>query len=415
MTRTDRFYALYRFHSVGQGLFATGDLGQFKHGHRVSDPSLINFSWVYDCGTTSSQSLIDKALHQYDYDTGPSHRLGLVVLSHFDKDHISGVVRLLQRYHVDVLLLPYVPLHQRLLVALVEGEAADSPTMRFLLDPVSFFGGADVRGVERIVFVPPSGGSVPPSEGNPDPRPLPDKWELQFNTTEAVKSGQASSADPLASATLLAPGTSLRLANIWEFVPYNDATLSYAPDEVFLEAAQTQGLKLLHATSDSDRDAALKSLKATYDAQFGSGSKPRNEISLCLYAGPAASQRRCSWQARYSGGGWMRSGKLSGGAVLYTGDGYLDVPARLQALVQYLGPERVDGVSVFQVMHHGAQKNWHAGVAKTIDPALSVFSSDPNHQAFGHPHAQVLRDFWQHGPVQVDLSRRAGVLVWPIY
>lgn len=409
MTKTDRFCAFYRFHPVGQGLFATGDLGQYTYSDLASDPSLINFSWVYDCGTTSSQSLIDKAINEYDR----SHHLGLVVLSHFDKDHISGVVRLLQKFQVDVLLLPYLPLHQRLLVALVEGEDAGSPTMSFLLDPVGFVRGAGVRGVGRIVFVPPSGGSVPPSDGNPDPRPLPEKWELQFNTTEAIQDGQASSADPLASATLLAPGASLRLADIWEFVPYNDATLSDASDDVFLEAAQTQGLELLQATSDSGRDAALKSLRATYDAQFGSRSKPRNEISLCLYAGPAASQRRFLLNAEYGddGGMWLDD---CGGAVLYTGDAYLDTKDRLQALVQYLGPERVNGVSVFQVMHHGSQNNWHAGVAKTIDPALSVFSSDPDHQVFGHPHAHVLRDFWQNGPVQVDSSRGADVFVWPI-
>ena len=53
-------------------------------------------------------------------------------------------------------------------------------------------------------------------------------------------------------------------------------------------------------------------------------------------------------------------------------------------------------------MHHGAEGNWHEGVAAALAPAASLFSSDPANKKLGHPHAPVLRDFWPYCPVQVD-------------
>ena len=87
---------------------------------------------------------------------------------------------------------------------------------------------------------------------------------------------------------------------------------------------------------------------------------------------------------------------------MFTGDGYLDSPARLDALVDYLSPQRVAQVGVFQVMHHGARGNWHQGVANRFAPLVSVFSSDPGRGATYHPHSEVLRDFWPYGPAQAD-------------
>lgn len=407
------FGVRYQFHPVGQGLFATGDLGPFHFGWTHYDEPAV-FSWVFDCGTTSVQSLIDDALSRRRHDVSLD-RLGLVVVSHFDKDHISGLVRLLAEYQVEVLLLPYVPLHQRLLIALTAGVAANSPALQFLADPIGFIQRSDIRGVKRIVVVPPSDGEAPPSEGDPDHDLLPENWQLEIDTGYSSGDGLSRS-DPLASEEILAPGGSLRLARVWEFVPYNDATLAYAHDDAFIAVVHTLGLELLQATSDMDRQAALTALKAAYDDQFGSGSRPRNEISLFLYAGPIASRQSFEWRANCSGRShrWVSPLDGAAGAVLYTGDAYLDTPERLQAMCDYLGSARIDEVSVLQVMHHGARGNWHAGVAAALDPLISVFSSDPYHASFGHPHAEVVRDFWGYGPVQVDDRYGAEVHIWPL-
>jgi hypothetical protein len=59
-------------------------------------------------------------------------------------------------------------------------------------------------------------------------------------------------------------------------------------------------------------------------------------------------------------------------------------------------------VSCFQVMHHGARGCWHNGIAKSLSPNISVFSSNPEHKSLMHPHAEVVKDFLPYHPVQVD-------------
>lgn len=68
--------------------------------------------------------------------------------------------------------------------------------------------------------------------------------------------------------------------------------------------------------------------------------------------------------------------------------------------------------ALFQVMHHGSRHNWHKGVAAKIAPDVSIFSSDTGHRRFGHPHAEVLRDFWGFGAVQVDRYRSYHLAGW---
>jgi hypothetical protein len=59
-------------------------------------------------------------------------------------------------------------------------------------------------------------------------------------------------------------------------------------------------------------------------------------------------------------------------------------------------------------MHHGAEGNWHEGVAPRIAPAISIFSSDPKNKKLRHPHRPVLDEFRQFNPYQVD--KRRGVV-----
>ena len=63
---------------------------------------------------------------------------------------------------------------------------------------------------------------------------------------------------------------------------------------------------------------------------------------------------------------------------------------------------RLDRAGILQVMHHGAEGNWHKGVAAALAPAVHLFSSDPANKRLGHPHAPVLRDFRPYCPVQID-------------
>ena len=47
----------YEFWNVGQGLFSSG---------RIQMGNAPSFHWVYDCGTNSSQKLIQNAVQKYN-------------------------------------------------------------------------------------------------------------------------------------------------------------------------------------------------------------------------------------------------------------------------------------------------------------------------------------------------------------
>jgi hypothetical protein len=418
-----KYEFLYHFFPVGQGLFSKGSI-KSDNANRS-----FQFLWVYDCGTCSSDHPIDESIKALEEPAGSDTRIDLLTLSHFDKDHISGVASLLKKFKVGILMLPYMPLAERLIIAFEEGGGEGDPLFDFYINPVRYLIDQEVQGIERILFVPPSGDKGPPYPGEQTgpPRPDPDD-ELKFvpekNFPDDV---EAPFLEPGTDGTApavecLAPGSALTLAKFgWEFIPYNDDPGKEIPQSFFNKVRERRE-KLLTASDSQARRDALKELKKEYWNQFGPSSKEKNQISLFLYSGPIygifqkyiieSARSGKIIQARkwdlpfisiYTGSENQKQerNKLRC-SILYTGDGYLDTKAKLQRLLKYLDEKRVRRVGVFQVMHHGAQANWYQGTAAAIAPLFSVFSSDPEHKGYKHPHAPVLRDFWSYGAVQVD-------------
>ncbi len=134
------------FHPVGQGLFSSGVIDLHKN----------QFQFVYDCGTTSSQSLLHAALNKIKLATDVS--IDLVTISHFDGDHISGLEILLKKYKVQTLLLPGLDLEYRLLLAFSDKIGVSDKRMKFFLDPIEYLTSRYKGRIKHIVVVPPSEG-----------------------------------------------------------------------------------------------------------------------------------------------------------------------------------------------------------------------------------------------------------------
>lgn len=384
---------------VGQGLFASGAIA----GGR--GPPL---NWTYDCGTSSQDALLSAALHAFTRQQTliGATRLRLGVLSHFDKDHISGIVRLIQQLPVQTLLLPYIPLWRRLLIALEEGVEADDEVFDFFIDPASWLAARGDGRIGEILFVPGAGpDDLPPGAPEGEDRVGPVDGELdlkpEYGNPPAGAEDDVASARAAAGVQVrfLSRGGRLIAPPFWEFVPYNDATLAPRATPVFLRAARPLIVTL--RDDPLGRVKALADLKALYDLHFGASSTARNMISLFLYSGPLGTQLRL--------GHGPRSGlpfEATDFAQMHTGDGLLDDLSRFDAFARFYGPaSRLGRAKIFQVMHHGARGSWHNGLAAKVAPAVSIFSSNPAHRGLGHPYAEVLRDFWPYGPRQVDLVR----------
>lgn len=376
----------------------------------------------YDCGTVSAKALLHNALSDLErkvsHDPEQRPYIALVAISHFDNDHISGLVALLERFDVGDLLLPYIPLWQRLVIAFQANRRHSSRLTRFLLDPAAFIASIPEAGVRRILYVP-AGGQSEDVPRDDEPTPSPGKSEetreeypsaLEF---DPIDLGELNPGNDLAKDTsqmsasagkgigigVVRPGSALVFAECWEFVPYNDAILAPRATPSFIHRVTRLRNELLDGTRAS-RTAALDELKRLYTSTFAGVPNHTNLISLFLYAGPVgAADIRCVHRRSVS---CVPQPRKFNGGILYTGDGYLDTPGRFDALLKALGAHRVENVHGLQVMHHGSLHNWHAGLAKKIAPALSVFSSDPSHRRYRHPNAVVLADFHSYRPLQAD-------------
>jgi len=156
----------------------------------------------------------------------------------------------------------------------------------------------------------------------------------------------------------------------------------------------------LNSRNDGARQAALSSLEATYDATFGKGSGPRNRISLFLYSGPV--DHRFKLQSILSSHPVGLHEETTRFSQMYTGDARLKTKREWKDFEQFFQPgKRLANSAILQIMHHGSKANWQSGIASALIPAASLFCSDPGNRPY-HPHAEVLREFWPHFPVQVD-------------
>lgn len=386
---------------VGQGLFSTGAIVT-ENGPR--------FNWIYDCGTTSADRLLTNAIayaHRQRASLGLS-AIDLAVLSHFDKDHISGFSRLVRSSPIKVILLPYLTPLQRLVLALQQGLSADDAEFGFYVDPVGYLQGLDGGDIGEIIFVLPSGPDDGPPTPPMDPRPDPDgpgELRVKYESDEPPEDAgdELFEAQAHARVHYLKRGGTISVPFFWEFLPYNDASMLPKITKTFRSRASSLVKDMLNMPAT--RDKTLMKLKALYESVFR-GSVDRNLISLFVYSGPVDPAATLKWL------GSSQSIGLSGGstrfAQMYTGDGSIGAGKQLLDFENHYRPySRLDRAGILQVMHHGAAGNWHAGLASLLTPEASIFSSDPDHKGYGHPHAAVLRDFWPYHPVQVD--QKAGL------
>lgn len=415
----------YDFHPVGQGLFCSGEIWRCSADGRC--PTTPPFRWVYDCGTSSRKVLLTAALDRYlPAGTDAKPRVDLLVLSHFDQDHVNGVVELLGRCRVGRLFLPYVPLHRRLAWAFGNGVPSTARLMEFYVNPARYLASRPGAEIDEIVYVegpatPAPGSPAVGEELPPDDSPL----RLDVSTDPVVGGEALTDLTGTVQLGILKPTTRSVIQGVWEFVFYNDERLRPRDYERFRKKVERDALRLLDPRSRfAERKGLLAGLKKHYVRYCGSSAKKRNDISLFVFGRPLAGRGSAGSLCAVSGQGlplpwscilpWFRCGpprrppsKL---AILYTGDGSLASGGQVEALTYYLGTARLGDLGVLQVMHHGSEGCWHPGLARTLSPCCAVFSSDPDRDNPGHPDLSVWNDFKDFGPVQVD--RATGCTVY---
>ena len=393
------------FWNVGQGLFSSG---------RIQMRNAPSFHWVYDCGTSSSQKLIQNAVNKYNSDKNQGN-IDLLVLSHFDKDHISGVKELLKNGRkIKRWVVPYYPLWQRLVIASFLEIQPDDEEWAFYQNPIQYFKTYFAEELKTTKFLLLPEKEIE-SEISINLEPSNSDDVLSFETTKKL-SGEFDNLEQ--NVHWLNPDKALLLRKgeeQFEFVLYNVPFHLLAKVPTNLTAFQKQ-VKQIIQSHQSNSTAPTPALKTLYTLAFGNGSKHKNIISQYLYI-------RNIKLSSFWGMGNNHIFDVSidneneiavipkdktKNAILYTGDAFLNDLPLLTDLTQSLSVERVARIYCLQVPHHGSKHNWQQGLANIFSPCLSVFSADSQRRN-GHPHGEVLKDFSTYTPILVNKNKRLSI------
>ena len=416
--RNELSYTLH-FRPVGQGLFSHGSL------HVPEDPSWPeqHFEWVYDCGAEKMGAHLQNQLFAYDC-CNPGD-IDLLMLSHFDKDHILGIEKLLQKRNPKVIVVPYIALSQRL-ACISTLRASDAVFARFLMAPAQYL--REIAGDDtRLVFILPGGESPPEqSEGNsagPNFTWPPRKYPLDEpdeRTSDTIAHPEGDPDWQQFGGILIDGGSPFVIRNLWEFCFYN------RPRPEMKAPLQARLLPVLEEFENSGKQSAdyvdlIQNLKEVFKGVRGPGNKPfdANEISLVVYSGPVArDDNRCfrrlvpsifpvdvdprailfQWQ-RFPIFPYIEErGRCS---TLFTGDITLNnkTMAGIQA---HFGADRIGFSAYFQVPHHGSKGSFKMTKFLDFQPKYSIFSSARYRAGYDHPNAGVIARLDNYGPLFVN-------------
>jgi len=339
----------FSFYPVGQGCFYGGAI-YYKSS---------KFTFVYDCGTDSSQVFLNQAIIEFKK---KHNKIDLLVISHFHEDHVGGVKELLTGIRCDRVIIPYYdPLIRLILLA---RHPFDDDYAAFLRSPINYisvnFNVGEIivlhggnEGDRAITPNIKSDAPMPNEDGNLDLQILHNTSNTEMLQAKVMASENIKKADLVRSLSI---PTTFVLSEIWEFVFYTKdfnnpngiADFKSAIDDL-LSKNPGYTIESLFDHSIFPIVAKLYSKHIVNDINF---------TSLCLYHGPVQRCRSIHLNGlnivRYSG--FMKNNQS--GTIL-TGDSFLKVPLDFDSFYKYYSSVYIDQCYFFQIPHHGSANNWN--------------------------------------------------------
>lgn len=409
------------FHAVGNGTLFTGQITNVIGGCAA-------FNWIYDCGSTSEKVVL-KTVSNLPNWFGPANKLDMLVLSHFDKDHINGLEALLKSYYVKRLVLPFTEWAQNIREISVMGQRGITPSAAlFQINPARWL---EVNGltnqVGEIILVQGQDGESEfsrPSSGPDYDRPQ--KPERDFPFEEQPENEWGFPIDEVTAASVFIDfGSSKNRKNInikkihhgqpiyvcnnsFEFIFYNAEKDFSALGLVYESSGQRFSKKSRMPIQSVKKDIEntiislglhqgisglplgwRQTLKSCYEKHFGRTGEAKNNISLCMYAAPLGKDIIFTGYP----------------ATLLTGDINLTSDV-IDDMQMHLGNHRWLSLGRVQVPHHGSQHCWVAGNAKRFGNAQFVQCATPTKL---HPHTAVTTDLNNHKRIVHYADRTTAV------
>lgn len=164
----------FTVHPIGQGLFYSGVI---KYDNEVK------FRMVFDCGCLPKNSGADEAEYYRKQVFEKEKILDLLVISHFDGDHINHIKTLLRDdVKVKKIVMPFALFEERLFLAakyISEGGDTTDGTVDFIIDPLGTLTNNFDDGGELYLITAEPDSPIPPDKEFQDER-IQDSNEERF-------------------------------------------------------------------------------------------------------------------------------------------------------------------------------------------------------------------------------------------
>lgn len=405
------------FHAVGHGTFFTATFIS-------KDTNQSVLSIVYDCGS-KRKNKIREAINNLKKDltiSPPRHiifepyflpeKIDLLIISHFDDDHVNGIEQLLQTRSVHYLVLPFMDIANKLYqAASISTPKLSISTALFQLDPIKWLKSRNLsKKVDSILYIGHSNNKSI-SENELEAINLP----LVPENTEKNKIYNLNDAQvfyyPLVNEKTNNRGIKIKffnqkLPNFFTKTPQGELVTKRSKKPITeLEKEINKTINYYHLTHPSKPPAQgwRSALRQIYCYHFGNSSKNRNDISLCVLLNIQDLQQNFVYPHT------RENSKLR---IFNTMDMYLNKYKYHKEIGTLLlgdltlNTEQCNSMKVHfgdlwksilitQVPHHGSKNSWKNGNAAIIASDCFVYCA-PN-KSQNHPHEDVKKDIRETG------------------
>jgi len=440
---------IFKAHPIGQGFFYSGQISSNK----------TKFNFVFDCGSLTDHVLkdtIDRYKNEYLKNT-----LDLLIISHFDADHINGISYLLEGITVKKIIAPFIGFNQRLCIALnyfsdLDYDNSDEfidNELKGILDFTTLLSDKAVKDTE-IIFINP--GNEKPyfdddefnvekwnenfSDFHLDINSedlLPDEIsKLNFSKKENLKKIESNKVISISGALKI-----LDLLFYRKKVSLNSNEFYDKVYDLFLETNKEQFANKKNPTID-DIVSIIKSFRGSTKIKelFQKAAdevdiyltiteiKNLNTTALCMLHRNRLVRRKISRESfenfnfrintsfflntviknnEFKTGILRRSDyfpnfkyiHLSGLDTLLTADSYLKKVDEIELFMNYY-EEFINDIYIFQIPHHGSRNNSSKILFAQLPKVFNFINYGVNHRfikRWSHPHNEVINDLISTG------------------
>lgn len=356
----------YHFRPVGQGCFFTGIFTK-------NNKQALNF--VYDCGTDTGGTFLDDAIKTFKSELRViDHKpvIDLLMISHFDDDHVIGVLELLKGVKCRYLVMPFLSVFERLAIFSKGGSKAEWHK-KFLTNPQAFINDGDYD-IDSVIFIDGNNQTddvvipIPIDPGSPSPKSKPSS-DPAYILEDEIKFDNKFLYYRI---PFELEATDIDFKFKFYVKSYPEALISRFYDEVKL---MFPGRSLSDLFNDYDR---LR-LKGLYKTIF----KDRNKSSLVV----AVIKKTFKQVYYHDNPNLLFPYGDRQTTIMLTGDISLKPKKQIATFNAHYAAE-MDDVLLFQIPHHGSKYNsrldLHTGLWN-----FPVYVVNHGSKSVSHPHPDV--------------------------